>query len=481
MFFKKIGILIFAIVGIALFLNSCSSRYVIDMEKHRQDAVKEDMPLISKRDAVKFNKPLTLNDVINVGLKNNLDLRVRKIMEEVQDGKTIANKLQMLPKLDATGTYSHRNKYDITNSKNIETGEITEGTTYSDEKNKTLADLTLSWNALDFGLSYIRSRQHAMSGEIKRIETRRQAQILTMRLIAAYWKTVIAEANLNKIKEAEATISQYKGSMEKLLKSKRVEPINVKKIEKKQISLAQNAARLQGEVSNAKIELVNLMGLNPSVNFDIVHDDIFNYADIIPEFEKFDTAKLELLAITNRPELFISDMELLIQRDEAKSILISMFPSLRFDAGYNYDSNEFLQDNEWTSAGANVAINILGIPSKIALYKSQGKNLELQKSKRTLTTVGIITQLHMSLRKFQIVKKDIDFQIRLYNIQKDIVEMARIRHKEGYLPDMDMANYVLEETVARLERDRALTEYIGAYSMLMTTLGLDYNEWNKIK
>ncbi len=476
---KKSVSLVLMIVSVLL-ITGCSTRYIIDSQKMRQDAIEQDSMLLKENKTVEFEKPLTLEDVIRIGLSNNLDLKVHEITAAIGDEKVFAAKLKMLPQLNAVIEISSKSENEITDSRNEITGDYNIATSYSDEKDKDTKSLKLSWNILDFGLSYIRSKQAAASAEIKKIEKARQAQILTMKLVSAYWKAVIAQSNLEEVKKAEEMMKSYKETLARLLELKKINPDTVADIEKKQVRLALTASELQGEAEEARIILANFMGLPITAKFAIKISSISDYVADLPDPFGMDASSLELVTFKNRSELFISDIELLMQQDESRRLLLSMFPALRFDFSMHHDSNKFLHDNSWTMAAANIALDILSMPGKITEYKTQDKNIALSKTKRLLITAGMTTQLYIALHRYGIEKKKATFRVSLDNIQNKIVTNGEIRQNAGELSEADMANRILEKIVTKLESDRALSSLVEAYAMLFVTMGLDYDQWKEL-
>jgi hypothetical protein len=57
--------------------------------------------------------------------------------------------------------------------------------------------------------------------------------------------------------------------------------------------------------------------------------------------------------------------------------------------------------------------------------------------------------------------------------------MSRERNKLGTVTDLQVTQRMMETVVAKLQRDRSLTDVLNAYNMLLVTLGLDYGRWRE--
>jgi hypothetical protein len=66
-------------------------------------------------------------------------------------------------------------------------------------------------------------------------------------------------------------------------------------------------------------------------------------------------------------------------------------------------------------------------------------------------------------------------------VYRDLLDMSRARNEAGVqgFPDTVVTQRMMESVVARLERGRALVDFLDAHYILMTTLGLDFGRWEE--
>jgi len=76
----------------------------------RLDQAKANSKAINPSDKYDIIKPLTLDEVIKIGMKNNLELRVQAINQDIARKETSAQKLQMLPGVDAGMDWAYRDE-----------------------------------------------------------------------------------------------------------------------------------------------------------------------------------------------------------------------------------------------------------------------------------------------------------------------------------------------------------------------------------
>ncbi|NJL59929.1 MAG: TolC family protein [Desulfobacteraceae bacterium] len=464
----------------SVFSIGCSNQFKMDLTKQRHDNLAEDLKAIQAQETMKFPDPLTLDEVIRVGLENNLEMRISRIMAEIEKDSALAEKLGMLPDLSFSGNASYRSNYAVSEYEDIYTGKKVLGSTTNSEKATRIMDIRLSWNILDFGLSYLRSRQAAVGLEIKRMERIRQSQKLALDLSNAYWKSVLTQKDLERVRAIESEATEYKKKADELVAQKRIDPIVARGIEKQLSDLSITANGLQSEMASIRIELGKLMGISPFTRFDLANESTAEgFVENMPEPSGLDPRRLEIVSLNNRPELFSADLEEKVRQDDARSVLLSMFPSIRLDAAQNYDYNSFLANNTWSSVGISVAQNFLDIPSKYMSWKAKDKTVSMVKAQRLMLTAGVIAQVHIALQDYRAKEK----QFRLYNnawlIAEDLLNMSRERNKLGTVTDLQVTQRMMETVVAKLQRDRSLTDVLNAYNMLLVTLGLDYGRWRE--
>ncbi|MEE4356356.1 MAG: TolC family protein [Desulfococcaceae bacterium] len=467
------------VLGCLVFLGGCANMYQVDLENQRQANLSEDLELLQARENMSFPDPLTLSDVIRIGLENNLDMRISKIMGEISDDSSLAERLKMLPRLDVNGHLSENSEYSQKWYVDAEGNKIL-GNTVSEDKTKKTVDVSLSWNILDFGLSYLRARQAAVSTEIQKMEQLRQAQKLALDISAAFWKTVLAEKELDHIRQIEGEVSQYKDKADEMVGQRRLDPIAAKNIEKQMVELSIAANQLQADISGTRIELCKLMGLPPATRFTLSRAESFQaYLDTLPASEDIEPKKIEEIALKNRPELFSADLQEKIQQDEARAVLVSMFPGISFNASWFYDDDQYLVNSDWTNVGVSLAANLLSLPSKYMEWKAKDKSITMVKVQRLMLTAGIITQVHMALHDYRIKEKKFSLYDRSYKITEDLLSMSKERRNAGSLSDTAITQRLLESMVTKLERNRNLVDLLNSYNMLLVTLGLDHGRWRE--
>lgn len=468
-------LLIGALAGV---LAGCTSVVSVDMQADREANLAQDRGLLSPPTDVDLSQPLGLDDVIKLGLRNNLDLRVSRFEQEIAKDTALADKLDMLPNLQVNREYDHDDKFRREGSFNPDTGVSTEGSTVSRLKTNLTADLTLTWSVLDFGLSYIRSRQSQLQQEVLQMRRNRQAQLLALDLTEAFWKAALAEDALDYVRRVERELKAQRGAIEQSVAERRLDAIAAKDVEKRLVDIALSIRDLQADIANARIRLARLMGLNQDSRFILKREAIKPLLAKFPRPDQLSANVFEDYALLNRPELFERDLGERIQRDDVRAAMLNMFPNLSFSAGRNWDGNTLVESNYWNSIGYSVGWNLLNLPRQYALVQSEEKGVEMERASRLQLTVGVITQVHIGLLDYRIAVERFKLYEESYGLTTELLGMTRERNAAGIMSDLSVAQRLLEDMAAKLRRDQAVVDLIVAYRRLLTSVGLNPHQWD---
>ena len=199
--------------GLLLLATGCAvSPQPLTVSEQRQLA--SDDRKRAAADVPALTAPLTLAEALARALKYNLDHRTRMMEEALSIGQLDLSRYDMLPKLTAAAGYSWRDNERITRSQDSVTGLPSLANPYiSSDRSHVTRDLGLTWNILDFGVSYQNSKQNA-DRVLVAAERRRKAMHLLMQDVrTAYWRTASAqhlEASLREtIRVAEARLARF--------------------------------------------------------------------------------------------------------------------------------------------------------------------------------------------------------------------------------------------------------------------------------
>ena len=139
-------------------------------------------------------------------LKYNLDQRVEIMQTAVRARELSFATYSMLPNFVANSAYAGRDNYAASSSISVLTQRQSLEPSYSQDKNFVFGDLSLSWNILDFGLSYVRARQAADAVLIAEENRRRVVSRIIEDVRTAYWRALAAQRWSGEIDRLQACL-----------------------------------------------------------------------------------------------------------------------------------------------------------------------------------------------------------------------------------------------------------------------------------
>mgnify|MGYP003324151379 FL=1 len=268
------------------------------------------------------NIEIDLYTAIALAIKNNKELRVKLLENALSERQINKVKFEMLPQLAANAGYSGSDYYKASTSATVANTDIAGsiGSDYSTSANKDLLnqDIGFTWNALDFGLSYIRAGQNADRYLISEENETKAAHNIVREVIRAYWSSMSADKLLKKygplLVDVNLALNDSK-KIEELLLSK---PMDALLYQKELLDIQRALQTQKQSFIDAKIQLGTLMGLMPNQNYKLVTtQDPLTVLDMTIE-------EMETYALQNRTELIENHYQERISVQQTKAGILSL-------------------------------------------------------------------------------------------------------------------------------------------------------------
>ena len=416
---------------------------------------------------------LTLPWAITRALKYNLEHRVKAMEEALALGQLDIDKFDLLPELVASAEYYDRSEYDAARNMGIDGNETTIAS-YSSEKDYPSSSFTLSWNILDFGISYYTAKQGADRVLIARERRRKVIHNLIQEISFAYWR-VFAYQQLRE--EILATIELARKELEKAEDQERqnIQPLRALRDQK---MLLENIARLEGmerEFSTAYIELAALIRAEPEEigNLRVAAPEPGNIKPPkCPKWKCDEPDKLTDLAFRKNPDILEGAYQSRIAVQETRKAILSLLPGITLTGSQQYNGNDFLEDKNWHEWSTELTWNILNIlqaPTRIEHAESGEKLAETQ---RLALRMAVLAQVHLAIRQFQQVSEQFERADNFFRVTRRIahhVTIGRIGKHSG----RDAVYEKTSEITAQLQRYQVYAELQAADRQLHATIGID--------
>lgn len=413
--------------------------------------------------------PISLAEAQARAVLYNLDHRTEMMKEALARGQVELAKLDMLPTLAASAGWRVRSVTDASSSESIVTGQESLEPSTSQDDARGLVDLRLSWNVLDFGVSYYAAKQEANRYLISQEARERVLLNLLQQVRTAYWRAaaarIMAEPVKTTLAEAEQALDQVQANLDRGLGPLQ-QNLELKRALLSMIGQLQTVSR---ELALARIDLARLMNIPPGQDYRL---DVPERTVELPQFNR-DIAEMELLALQNSNDIAASIYSLKVEQAEARKSILRLLPGLELSVSGKYDSNSFLAHNLWGLASARVSSNLLRLASVDETKEQNRLRESLAKMRRKAVTMAAITQVHLAYRRYVQQIEGYDNVRELESVERRIAELTEQASIRNAASEVDRVRTRVQALRAELARLRTFAEAQDALGMLFVSLGLN--------
>lgn len=448
-------------------LGGCAAHLRPITDGERTAAIQADeQAMFGQQEAV--NGPITLDEAMARALKYNLDHRVKMMEQALSQRQLDLANVDLLPRLTAAAGYTSRDNVLGSSSQNVSTGQQSLVPSTSSERQATRADLGLSWNILDFGVSYYAARQQADRVLATAERRRKVMQMLMQQTRQAYWQAAGAQKLQGQIAPLLAQVKQALDDSRAIEGQGLSDPLKALGYQRELIDLMLRLEAIRDELAQAKPKLASIMNLAPGKPFELAPPDSFP----MPTLD-VDPSKMEQLALTHRPELLEADYNERIGLAETKKAMAKLLPGVELSVGAHYDSNDFLVNNSWRDAGVQVSWNLLNLFSAKRIKAAAKAQYELAHEQRLALNMAVLTQVHVAWIDYNSHRLQFELTQQLNGVEQRILEHTRNATQAsagGKLAEIRAATGAL---MAGLRLYQSYAAFQGAYGQMIASLGLD--------
>lgn len=454
----------------AIGLSSCMIKPIPLTTEEVRSRAHEDRSVLTKGQEP-VSGPIDLYDAMARALKYNLDARVELMHKMLAQTQLDLSHYAMLPRLAANAGFDGRNNFSGGVGQSLISGAQNLTPFTSAEKNIFSADLSLSWNVLDFGLSYIRAKQAADDVLIAAEERRRVANRVMQDVRIAYWRAVSAERLLPSLKLLDEWVKTALEKAQAVQDEKLSTPLVPLQYRLDLLNTQRYVQQLFRDLNIAKLQLAALINLPPDQENKLML--------LVPEREgealrlPLDMTVLEDRALEARPELRMIDYRRRINSRETKAAILEMIPSLNLQAGGNYSSNAFLFNQNWAAYAARASWNLLNIfryPARAKTIEAQDQVLHTQ---HLALTMAIMSQVHVSVAQVAHAKKEVSTARLYHDTQSQITEQTRLAWRAARLSEQAVLRERVNQVAAQLRYDAIESELQTSWASLLAAVGED--------
>jgi len=413
--------------------------------------------------------PITFQEAAARALKYNLDYRLKLMENSLSRNLYDVSKYEMLPRLVAGAGYLARNNDSGGTSVSIETGEQTLSPSTSQQRHQTLANLSLSWNLLDFGVSYYRAQQKADQVMMADERRRKVVQNVLQDVRNAYWRALGAQRLLSQVDSLLDRVRLALQMARKVEKEGLMPRSQVLAYQRALLDAVTLLSLRRQDLELSKAELVALMSIPPGVSIVLADDTRIESLPSPPA----NIAALEALALRQRPEIMEEWYRKRITENDIKAAKLLVWPNVSFDISGQYDSNIYLYNQSWIDTGLRVSWNIMKLAQLPALERAQESQNQTDDMRRMALSMAVLTQVRVGVQRYALSRMEFGVAEESLRVDEELLKYARAAARTSFDSELEVIRAEARALLSRYQQHAAYSNAQAAWGRVYNSVGLD--------
>jgi outer membrane protein, multidrug efflux system len=414
--------------------------------------------------------PLTLQDAFRRALAYNLDARVKVMEEALAQNDLDLSRYDLLPKLYTNDIYTGRNNQNASSSQSVINGTQTVPPSRSTDIDDLSAQLTLSWNILDFGVSYVNARQQANRVLVAEEERRKVVTNLLGDVRREYWRAAAAQRLHARIEQAMHEAQNALPAARKVETEGLKSPLDSLRYQKALLDLIGQLEAVDHLLNTSKIELASLIGLPPDLSYTLA---VPSEHELAIRSVPMSVRKMEETALIFNPEVREQSYQTRISADDARKALLQMLPGFTISLNPNYDSNSFLVHHGWVAASAQLSgylSNLLTAPVRI---RRADEVDELSARRRQAISMATLAKLYIAYQQYLSDAAEYRYAAELADVDERLYQQVANRSATDVQGDLERVSAEVGAVFSSLRRYQSYAETQAALGRLYAALGIE--------
>ncbi|MBT0570725.1 TolC family protein [Curvibacter sp. CHRR-16] len=414
--------------------------------------------------------PVTLDEAIARAIKYNLQQRLALMESALEDNLVNVQNQGMLPKLAARAGLRTRSNDNASVSETLSTGRVSQDPTTSQERSGHNADLQMSWNVLDFGLSYFGAKAQGNKALAAEERRRRVVADIVRQTRIAYWSAVTAQRLKGQVEKTLTDTRQSLDFARQTAQRRLVPPLTALRYQRDLLGMVRQLETLDADLALARSRLASLMNVAPNTEFELASmpDD----ALVVPTLA-YARTDLEALAMVRRAELREEGYMGRNAALETRMSLLRLLPNASLFGGLNYDSNKYLSNQNWADAGMQVSWNLLNVLSWSGIEKSGKTREQVADLRRQALRMTVLTQVNVAWLERERALALFVRSNELSHLQDGIREQVENAAKSQSETPLELVRARVETLLSTRARDMAYADLLNAQSTVYQAAGID--------
>ena len=412
--------------------------------------------------------PISFHEATARALKYNLDYRLKLMENALSQSLHDVSTHEMLPRLVAGAGYAWRSNDSGGTSIGIEDRQESLRASTSQERERYLGNLTFSWNALDFGVSYYRAQQKADQVLMAEERRRKVAQNVMQDVRNSYWRALGAQKLLRQVDDLLLRSERALGKAREVERQGLMPQAQVLAYQRALLDAVNLLTLRRQDLELAKTELAALMSLPPGTSFTLAEEEEIALPAVPGNVEA-----LEQLALQKRPEIMEEWYRKRVTENDIKAAKLLLWPNLSVDAGPQWDSNRYNYNSHWTDIGVRLSWNILKLTQLPAINRAHEHQNQTDDMRRLSLSMAVLTQVRVGVQRYGLSLAELELAEESLRVDRSLLNYARSAAASRFDSELEVIRAEARALLAEYQRYVAYSNAQAAWGRVYNSVGLD--------
>lgn len=457
-----------ALCSLPLLLAGCGSLTPVTFTANevQERVVKDRQSMYAEQEPV--TGPITFHEAAARALKYNLDYRLKLMEDALTKSLSEVAGYEMLPRLVAGAGYVYRNNDSGGRSIGIEDRIETLRPSTSQERERTLANLTFSWNVLDFGVSYYRAQQKADQVLMAEERRRKVAQNVLQDVRNSYWRALGAQRLLGRVDSLLVRVNKALAHARSVEDQGLLPQPQILAYQRALLDAVNLLTLRRQDLELARAELTALMSLPPGTRYTLAEEAEQPLPPVPGNIEE-----LERMALERRPEIMEEWYRKRVTENDIKAAKLLLWPNLNLDIGPQYDSNRYNYNSSWIDTGVRLSWNILKLTQLPALERAHENQNRTDDMRRMALSMAVLTQVRVGVQRYGLALAEMQFADESLRVDQRLLEFAQAAAKSQFDSELEVIRAEARALLASYQRFASYSNAQAAWGRVYNSVGLD--------
>jgi outer membrane protein TolC len=420
---------------------------------------------------------LTVDDAVRRAVHYNQTIRAKEMEAALAEAKVRAQAGAMLPSIVAESDYYRRDRPLMSHS------NLSSTFSTSTDLRTISRDVAISWNILDFGLSFVRARQGLDKALQQHEEVNRVKARIAEETRAVFWRAVALERLELAYSGLDGEVTAALAESRAALRDPLIDPMASINYQRDILNSWRELNGVRTSLAGASDQLKQSIGLTTIEKLHL-NTSPTPQATLPTTSSADDIA----LAFRQRSEIRLHMYDMRITEDEVNVTILQLLPDFTFRKTFASDTNSYLLHANWMSWGTRVAGNLMDLarlPTDLDLIDTQ-QRVHRQNALATAATIAM--QVHVARARMAVHKRAHGDAVHFGEVQQQLLRQVRTSVRLGRVARQALAREKIATLLAEIRAIVAFADLHAAFAAYATAMGnpvtpdhtVVANDWHRL-